>query len=172
MLLLAYNYLVALFIYAKYFPYQFLFHFSLNHIVSHIYFESSFQPESVKFFNSINLLFSSLESGEVGESWVCARSRGLFGGFDLLLVKIVHPWTWSEDSLTDTAVCRAKVLGQTVLDVVDVGRRRLEPEWLETILRLWDRALRLADHVWHAESLTDEARVMVLPWSRKSFLFL
>jgi len=93
MLLLAYNYLVALFIYAKYFPYQFLFHFSLNHIVLHVYFESSFQSEFLKFFNSINLLFSSLESGEVGESWICAGARGLFGGFDLLLVKIVHPWT-------------------------------------------------------------------------------
>ena len=86
MLLLDYNYLVALFIYAKYFPYQFLFHFSLNLIVHHIYFESSFQSESVKFFNSINLLFSSLESGEVGETGVRTGAWGLFGGFDLLLV--------------------------------------------------------------------------------------
>jgi len=93
MLLLAYNYLVTLFIYAKYFPYQFLFHFSLNHMFVSSIFKSSFQSESVKFFNSINLLFSSLQSGEVGEGGVCTRAWGLFGGFDLLLVEIVHPWT-------------------------------------------------------------------------------
>ena len=63
-------------------------------------------------------------------------------------------------------------MGQSVFDVVDVGRRRLEPEWLETILRLRDRALGLVDHVRCAESVATEVSGMVLPRSRKLFLFL
>ena len=167
MLLLADNYLVAWFIYAKYFLYQFSF---ISSLLNCHFFYSVWELLNSSILSTF--VFCSLEPCEVREWCVGTWARLCFCLFDLFAIKVVHPWARAKDSFANASMRRAEVLCQCILDVVDIRSGRLEPERFETILCLRNRTLRLVYHVGGAEPLSYEVSRMVMTRSGQFLLFV